>query len=85
MNKEIEEMQKVICEHCSYENIENYPCKKERNKCAGYQIAELFYNAGYRKIEKVNGHNLPHEIDYLLTGFDENDISELLKEYEIKR
>lgn len=48
MNKEIEEMQKVICENCSYKNIENYPCKKERNKCASYQIAGLFYNAGYR-------------------------------------
>lgn len=33
--------------------------------------AEALYNAGYRKIENVNGHNLPHEIDYLLTEFDE--------------
>ncbi len=34
-------------------------------------IAEALYNAGYRKIENANGHNLPHEIDYLLTEFDE--------------
>ncbi|HAQ29238.1 MAG TPA: hypothetical protein DCQ76_05905, partial [Ruminococcaceae bacterium] len=26
---------------------------------------------GYRKIENGNGHNLPHEIEYLLTEFDE--------------
>ena len=35
------------------------------------EIAEALYNAGYRKIENANGHNLPHEIDYLLTEFDE--------------
>lgn len=35
------------------------------------EIAEAIYNAGYRKIENANGHNLPHEIDYLLTEFDE--------------
>ena len=34
-------------------------------------IAEALYGAGYRKIENANGHNLPHEIDYLLTEFDE--------------
>ena len=34
-------------------------------------FAEALYNAGYRKIENANGHNLPHEIDYLLTEFDE--------------
>ena len=34
-------------------------------------IAEALYNAGYPKIENANGHNLPHEIDYLLTEFDE--------------
>lgn len=33
--------------------------------------AEALYNAGYRKIENGNGHNLPHEIEYLLTEFDE--------------
>lgn len=32
--------------------------------------AEALYNAGYRKIENGNGHNLPHGIDYLLTEFD---------------
>lgn len=33
--------------------------------------SEALYNAGYRKIENGNGHNLPHGIDYLLTEFDE--------------
>lgn len=33
-------------------------------------FAEALYNAGYRKIENGNGHNLPHEIEYLLTEFD---------------
>lgn len=33
--------------------------------------AEALYDAGYRKIENVNGHNLPHEIEYLLIEFDE--------------
>lgn len=33
-------------------------------------FAEALYNAGYRKIENGNGHNLAHEIEYLLTEFD---------------
>ena len=40
-------------------------------KGSTHLLAEKLYNAGYRKIENANGHNLPHEIDYLLTEFDE--------------
>ena len=44
----------------------------EKNGLLNFKwFAEALYNAGYRKIENANGHNLPHEIDYLLTEFDE--------------
>ena len=44
----------------------------EKNGLLNFKwFAEALYNTGYRKIENANGHNLPHEIDYLLTEFDE--------------
>ena len=69
MNEEIEEMmltvpQKIVAYDGNHAVQHLY--REQRQ-----EIAEALYNAGYRKIENANGHNLPHEIDYLLTEFDE--------------
>ena len=62
MNKEqqIEEMAKKMQKCYEKNGLQNFKW-----------FAEALYNAGYRKIENANGHNLPHEIDCLLTEFDE--------------
>ena len=54
MNKEIEEMARVACEHFDYDMV-CQPC----TKCKTYDKhfykihqAEILYNAGYRKIDE---------------------------------
>lgn len=52
MNKEIEEMARVACEHFDYDMV-GQPCTKCRtyNKhCYTIHKAEILYNAGYRKL-----------------------------------
>ena len=52
MNKQIEEMAKVICFDC-----ENRSCAvcKDHDYCRSYSVASNLYNAGYRKIADVTG------------------------------
>ena len=75
MNKEqqIEEMAVIGCVRNPQAHTaeECAKCDFRQGMCNAYRHAEALYNAGYRKIENANGHNLPHEIDYLLTEFDE--------------
>lgn len=48
MNKQIEEMAKVICQECLTATEEKY-CQNEVKDCMAYEYAKLFYRAGYRK------------------------------------
>ena len=52
MNKQIEEMAKVICFDC-----ENRSCAvcKDRDYCRSYSVASNLYNTGYRKASDVGG------------------------------
>lgn len=59
--EQIEEMRREL--YCAMRKVNGIAFSND--------LAEALYNAGYRKIENANGHNLPHEIDYLLTEFDE--------------
>lgn len=70
VNKEIEQMQKTICNRCSYDKIENYPCKKEPSSCGSYLISKIFYEAGYRKIDDYE--KLKVENERLLNCVEKN-------------
>ena len=53
MNKEIEEMARVACEHFDYDMVDQpcTKCKTYDKHCYTIHQAEILYNAGYRKID----------------------------------
>lgn len=60
MNKQIEEMAKVICQEC-LTATEEENCQNEVKDCMAYEYAKLFYNAGYRN-EKETAREILQEL-----------------------
>lgn len=71
MNKEqqIEEIRHILENYIDYIKDECDKCVTACSRYNGTCMAYALYNAGYRKIENGNGHNLPHEIELLLDEY----------------